>query len=106
MKLLVLGASGATGSWFVRLAAQAGHDVTAVVRPSAQLTAPTNVRVVRGDVLDTAFLASAMNGHEAIVSCLGIRRGGKVPWSSLKSPPDLMTRVAAGLVSTMPHGGI
>ena len=106
MKLLVLGASGATGGWLTRMAAQAGHEVTALVRPGATFVPPPNVREVRGEVLDAATLAAALDGQNAIACCLGIRRTGKAPWSALLSPPDLMTRVASLLVSAMPRAGV
>src|SRR5690348_12573323 len=98
MKLLVLGASGLTGSWLTRLSAQAGHEVTALVRSAARLDAPAGVRVIRGEVLDPATLSSALEGQDAVASCLGIRRAGKAPWSALLSPSDFMTRVAELLV--------
>ena len=106
MKLLVLGASGATGGWLTRMAAQAGHEVTALVRPGATFVPPPNVREVRGEVLDAATLAAAVDGQNAIACCLGIRRAGKAPWSALLSPQDLMTRVASLLVSAMPRAGV
>jgi len=106
MKLLVLGASGATGSWLTRLSVQAGHEVTALVRPSSRFDAPAGVRVIRGDVLDAGTLAAALEGQSAVASCLGIRRAGKAPWSSLLSPPDFMTRVTAVLVPAMTRAGI
>lgn len=106
MKLLVLGASGATGSWLTRLSVQAGHEVTALVRPTSKFDAPQNVRVLRGDVLDEATLSSALSGQHAVASCLGIRRGGKAPWSRLLSPPNLMARVASVLVPAMMRTGV
>ena len=106
MKLLVLGASGATGGWLTRLAAQAGHEVTALVRPGSAFVAPAGVRLVRGEVLDPATLASVLEGQSAVASCLGIRRASKAPWSALLSPPDFMTRVAALLVPAMNRAGV
>lgn len=106
MKLLVLGASGATGSWLTRLATQAGHEVTALVRPGSPFVPPAGVRLVRDEVLDPATLASALEGQGAVASCLGIRRASKAPWSALLSPPDFMTRVAALLVPAMTHTGV
>ena len=110
MKLLVLGASGATGGWLTRLAAQAGHEVTALVRPGSAFTPPAGVRVVRGEVLDPATLASLLEGERggqaAVASCLGIRRASKAPWARLLSPPDFMTRVAALLVPAMSRAGV
>lgn len=106
MKLLVLGASGATGSWLTRLSAQAGHEVTALVRPGARFDAPAGVRVILGDVLDAVTLGSALDGQTAVASCLGIRRAAKAPWSGLLSPPDFMARVTALLVPAMTRAGI
>ena len=106
MKLLVLGASGATGQWLTRLSAQAGHEVTVLVRPASPFDAPPNVRVMRGDVLDAATLESAIRGQDAVASCLGIRRAGKAPWSPLRSPPDFMTRVASVLIASMTRANV
>ena len=106
MKLLVLGASGATGGWLMRMSAHVGHQVTALVRRSARLVPPPNVRVMHGEVLDAATLAAAVDGQDAVACCLGIRRAGRAPWSALLSPPDLMAQVAGLLVSTMPRAGV
>jgi len=106
VKLLVLGASGATGRWLTRLSAQAGHEITALVRTDSAFDAPSGVRVVRGDVLNPSVLPSLVEGQSAVASCLGIRRGGKAPWSRLLSPPDFMSRVAALLVPAMTRAGV
>ena len=106
MKLLILGASGATGQWLTRLAAQAGHEVTALVRHATKFEPPAGVRVVRGDVLDAATLASVVEGKSAVASCLGIRRASKLPWSPILSPANFMTQVASVLVPTMERVGV
>ena len=106
MKLLVLGASGATGGWLTRLAAQAGHEVTALVRPGSPFVPPPNVRLIRGEVLDPATLARRWTDRmrSPAVSAFGGR--GKAPWSALLSPPDFMTRVSALLVPAMNRAGV
>ena len=106
MKLLILGASGATGRWLVTLAAQAGHDVTALVRPSTPFDAPTGVRVIRGEVLDPAVIATAVENKDAVASCLGIRRASKFPWAPILSPSDFTARVASTLIPAMSHAGV
>jgi uncharacterized protein YbjT (DUF2867 family) len=106
MKLLILGASGATGRWLVRLAAQAGHDVTALVRPSTPFDAPAGVRVIRGEVLDPAIIATAVENKDAVASCLGIRRASKFPWAPILSPPDFTARVASALIPAMSHAAV
>ena len=106
MKLLILGASGATGRWLVRLATQAGHDVTALVRPSTAFDAPAGVRVIRGDVVDPAIIATAVENKDAVASCLGIRRASKFPWAPILSPPDFTASVASALIPAMSHAGV
>ena len=106
MKLLVLGASGATGNWLARVATQAGHEVTALIRPAASFDAPAGVRVVRGEVLDPAVVTSVVTGQDAVASCLGQRRAGRSPLAPLRSPPDLMARVASNLVAAMRSAGV
>ena len=96
-RVVVFGASGATGRPLVAQALAAGHEVTAFVRDPA--TAPPGVRVVTGDVLDAAAVDGAVAGHEVIVSALGHRRrAARNPWSRDTSPPDLMARATAHLL--------
>jgi uncharacterized protein YbjT (DUF2867 family) len=106
MNLLILGASGATGGWLTKLAVQAGHRITAIVRPSTAFDAPSGTRVIRGDVLDRATLAVALEGQHAVASCLGIRRIGKNPFAPIASPPDFMSRVTSLLAPEMTRAGV
>lgn len=101
LRLLVLGASGGCGSWLTRLAAASGHDVTAVVRGSSSVASAPNVRMRVGDVLDRDFLEQTCPGHDVVLSCVGIRRAGRVPWARMLSPPDFTERVIRGLVPAM-----
>jgi len=101
MKLVVLGASGRVGGWAVTLAASEGHSVTAVLRQSGQFAGIPGVSVVRGDVTDPGFLAGVVAGHDAVVSCIGLRRAGMSPFAKLLSPPDLTTRLASSLTRAM-----
>lgn len=72
MNLVVLGATGRTGSLVVEQALDAGHTVTALVRSPEKLTTRnSNLRVVAGAVTDTAALARALEGADALISTLG-----------------------------------
>lgn len=73
MNVLVFGASGQTGRAVVREALARGHGVSAFVRDPARLpvTHPA-LRVIRGDVGDSAAVAMAVPGHDAVVSTLGV----------------------------------
>jgi putative NADH-flavin reductase len=107
MRLVVLGASGGVGQWVIALAAESGHSVTAVVRQEdSRLTGRRNLSVVRGDVTDPAFLEGAIDDHDAVVSCIGLRRAGRSPFARLLSPPDLTTRVASVLTRAMENRNV
>jgi uncharacterized protein YbjT (DUF2867 family) len=106
MRLLVLGASGGVGRLLTRMAADAGHSVTVVVRPSTSYDAPSGTRVIRGEVLEPSVLASAVIGQDAVASCLGLRRASRLPWAPLRSPPDLTTRVTGLLIPAMNAAGV
>lgn len=107
MNLLILGASGGCGKWLIRLAQERGHHVRALVRPATPFDLPAGVEVIRGDVLDRDTLDDAVEGRDAILSALGIKRKNPLnPWSPLASPPDLTTRVAEHLVALLPRHGI
>lgn len=76
-RVLVIGATGGTGRELVAQALEQGYAVTALVRDPVklQLTHP-RLTVLRGDVLDTQSIDSAMRGQDAVLSALGHRR----PW--------------------------
>jgi putative NADH-flavin reductase len=76
VRILVVGASGRTGTLLVEQALGHGHDVTALVRdPSSARFGGERLRVLSGDVLDPAALASAVEGQDAVISVLAARRG-------------------------------
>lgn len=91
MKIAVVGASGRTGRELVHVAAAAGHEVVAVVRDPARLTAsPGEVRVA--DASDVAALTGAFDGVDAVASCLG-----PVPGESAHVLRDGITSVLAAM---------
>ncbi|WP_027054678.1 NAD(P)-dependent oxidoreductase [Mesorhizobium erdmanii] len=72
MKILVLGATGATGRLIVAKAIAEGHHVVALVRSKAKAAADlTGVELVEGDARDAAALTRAIAGCDAVVSSLG-----------------------------------
>lgn len=77
MNILVTGATGKVGSRLVAHLVHRGDQVRALVRDPARaasmLGAP--VELVKGDLLDTASLASAVRGVDAIVHCAAFFRG-------------------------------
>jgi putative NADH-flavin reductase len=76
MKLLILGATGGTGQQVVAQALAQGHIVTAFARrPEAVTTQHANLTAIQGDIIDAAAVATAVAGHEAVISALGTRAG-------------------------------
>ncbi|WP_345074093.1 SDR family oxidoreductase [Hymenobacter fastidiosus] len=75
MKLLIFGASGATGRQLVQQALDQQFSVTAFVRDPAKFTlAHPNLRVVPGDILQADTVEAAVPGHDAVLSALGVNR--------------------------------
>lgn len=76
MKLLVLGATGATGRLVVDQALAAGHSVRALVRSPQKITADhPALEVVTGQATDVGDVSEAMTGREAVISTLGDSKG-------------------------------
>jgi len=105
MKLVVLGASGGCGKQLVDQALQRGHQVTAVMRPSSSFTAPTGVRVERGDLTSSEFMRSALKGQDVVLSALGLRVKGLAPWNTPEDP-TILTRSTKALVEAMKAEGV
>ena len=76
MKIIVFGATGGVGKHFVKMAVEAGHEVTAFARTPEKVTTE-NVHIIKGDVFNKAAVAQAIAGHEAVISCLGSNAGMK-----------------------------
>jgi uncharacterized protein YbjT (DUF2867 family) len=71
MKILVLGATGATGRLIVSKAAANGHTVVALVRSKAKAADIAGAELVEGDARDPAALTRAIAGCDAVISSLG-----------------------------------
>jgi putative NADH-flavin reductase len=96
LKLVVLGATGATGREIVRQATERGHLVTAFVREPDRLGAVKNqIAVKKGDLLDSSQLAQGIEGHDAVISAFGPR----VPVS--KADVHLLQQFATALTRAM-----
>jgi putative NADH-flavin reductase len=105
MKILVRGASGGVGKHVVRIACDRGHSVTAIVRRADGID--TRAHIVTDDVVRPGCFDEHIDGHELVLSALGIKRSNPSnPWSALASAPDFSSRTAAALVSAMQRRGV
>lgn len=72
MKLIVFGASGASGRLVVESALAAGHVVTAFVRDAKRLPhSHPCLHRIEGDAMDASAVAAAVPGHDAVLCALG-----------------------------------
>ena len=101
MRLVVLGATGGTGLEIVRQAIQHGHSVTAFVRSPERLKLfRDKIAVQQGDLLNSAELEKAIQGHDAVVSGFGPR----VPIA--KADANLLEKFAVALTRAMLDAGV
>jgi putative NADH-flavin reductase len=95
--LLIVGANGGIGLHAVKLALQAGHKVTAVVRNPANLilTHP-NLDVVKGDIMLPGSFEQYLENKDAVISVIGAG-GGLLD----DKPTTLYSQGAANLLQAM-----
>jgi putative NADH-flavin reductase len=98
MRLIIFGASGATGRRLVEQALQAGHDVTAVTRRPESIPPRDRLRVVRTDVADAHAVEAAIVGGDAVLSALGV--------SYSRKPISVYSQGATNIVAAMSHHGV
>ena len=73
MKVVVFGGSGRTGKELILQLLARGHQVTAVVRhPETFGLRYERLQVVQGDALQAQSFDAALEGHDAVLSTLGV----------------------------------
>lgn len=119
MQILILGATGRTGTLVLLEALKRGHTVTALVRTPSSLDSLTsalphdqksNLTVVRGsaysasDATNAVATASAADGLLVVISALNSRRTSENPWAKphpTDSPPRMMADSIANVLSAL-----
>jgi putative NADH-flavin reductase len=101
MRLFVIGANGRTGREILDLARARGHEITAFVRSPEKLEKMPDVQVVRGDPLQADSIASALPGHDAVLSAIG-----PPPREALLHASTLLADCARATVDAMTATGV
>jgi putative NADH-flavin reductase len=98
VKVLIIGATGATGKILMREAPAQSHKVTALARnPSAVASEDPRLRVVEGNALDVSSLEAAVAGQDAVLSALGTRSA---------RPTTLFSESTHNLIGAMDKHGV
>jgi putative NADH-flavin reductase len=98
VKVLIIGATGATGQILMGEALAQGHEVTALARnPSA--VAPEDHRpiVLQGNALEASSVEAAVAGQDAVLSALGTRS---------TRPTTLFSESTSNVISAMRQHGV
>jgi putative NADH-flavin reductase len=78
MRVLIVGPTGGTGLELVEQALEEGHQVTALARrPEALKIRHAKLTVRQGNILDYVSVETAVQGQDAVLSALGVRKLGK-----------------------------
>ncbi|ENC9837291.1 NAD(P)-dependent oxidoreductase [Vibrio fluvialis] len=96
MKVAVLGASGWIGSHIVEEAQARGHEVIAVVRDPAKVSAQ-GVDVRQFDLQAGGDLAAAVAGADVVVASIGGRASGA---------HDIVAKTATTMLEQLPQAGV
>ncbi|HEY2370017.1 MAG TPA: SDR family oxidoreductase [Polyangiaceae bacterium] len=98
MKVLVIGATGLTGTHLINKLLARGDDVTALVRnPSSYDVKHDRLRVAQGEARDLASLERACDGQDAVISAFGPRTFKK---------DDLQEVFMKNLIDAMTKSGV
>lgn len=99
MRIAILGATGRVGSRIVDEALRRGHTVTAIARQTATLAdrpGLTRLDADITDVADTAKLAPALAGHDALVSAVRFAQAGPEPLLGLARQAGIQRVLVVG----------
>jgi putative NADH-flavin reductase len=101
LRLLTLGSTGHIGTHVIDLALARGHRVTAFVRSPQKIHRnDASLSVIQGSLLSTDALASALKGHDAVLSSIG------PPMGEAFTASTLMAESAASTVAAMSWAGV
>ena len=98
MKLTIFGGTSGAGRAFITQALALGHTITALVRVPGKLEmAHSNLRLVQGDVRNSADVDAAVAGSEAVISLLGAKP---------KDDADLCSKATRHIIASMHAHGV
>ena len=105
--ILLIGATGRTGSIFLEMALDKGHQVSILLRDKKKVTLThPKLRIIEGNPTKSSDVSEAMKGSDAVESTLNISRVTDSPWAQLTAPPDLLSASMTVVLQCMKEQGI
>ena len=102
MKILIFGASGATGYHLVSQALSRGYLVSAFVRDPARLkTRHGNIEFLQGNVANYSAVEAAMKNQDAVLSALGASSPLKRDFALIKGIENIVAAMEAQKVKRL-----
>ncbi len=98
MKILLLGATGRTGRLVLQKALNQGHQVNCLARNTSRIKAQQGLKIFEGNPTQREDLKKAMFNCDAVISVLNISRNSDIPWASLRTPRDFLSKVMKCIV--------
>jgi putative NADH-flavin reductase len=106
-RILLLGASGRTGSLAMEYALSLGFEVVALVRRPAAISVKSDkLMLIEGSPLKADDVKKAIIGCDAVVSALNNNRTSDNPWAQPLSPPLFMTNAIRHCLVAMKAQGV
>lgn len=102
--ILLIGATGRTGSLVLSSALRRGHKVVALIRPSSSLPPQSNLTISQGSPLDNSAISTALSlttGPVVIISTLGQTRTSGNPFAAITSPPLFMSESITAVIAAV-----
>jgi putative NADH-flavin reductase len=96
VRITIFAATGGVGREALKQALAAGHEVTAAVRNPGKLSEPANAVAVDLSSPDPAALQRAVDGSDAVLSCLG---------APARGPHGIVSRGTRAIVEAMEATG-
>ena len=103
MKIALIGATGGTGIEFMKIALEAGHELTCIARtPSKITTEHERLTVARGDVYDAASMVEPLRGQDALVGAFGVPAGPR----NMVKPTTIYSEGIVNVMAAMREAGL
>ncbi len=106
-RILLLGATGRTGSLALEYALSLGLEVVALVRRAAAISVQSDkLTLIEGSPLNADAVKKALAGCDAVVSTLNNNRTSDNPWAQPLSPALFMTNSIRNCLVAMQAQGV